>query len=150
MKIRDLLGLKEFKNRSVVTIGPKESLSAAVQKLVDHDIGALAVCNDKGELVGIITERDILRKYFRLSNLKDRKVEDVMTREVAIGSPEDDVDYAMNVMKQKKIRHLPIMQDQKLLSMLSMRDLLGFQLEEAKAEVKYAQYVGRHPRRRIV
>ena len=89
-------------------------------------------------LVGIITERDIVRKCFaRGDAFANIKVQDVMTKQVVIGSPEDDLDYAISVMKQKRIRHLPIVDDQKVLGMISMRDLLGVQLEETKAEIRY-------------
>ena len=64
MKIRDLL---KIKSRPVITVVPNETVTAAIQKLVDNDRGSLSVCNDKGELVGIITERDIVRKCFARS-----------------------------------------------------------------------------------
>jgi predicted transcriptional regulator len=66
------------------------------------------------------------------------KIQDVMTKQVAIGHPEDDLNYAISVMKQKRIRHLPIVVDQKVVGMISMRDLLGVQLEETAAEIRYA------------
>lgn len=65
----------------------------AIQKLIEHDIGSLPVCNDKGELVGIINERDIVRKC---SNQKEAiskiRIRDVMSGDVVIGTLEDDVD----------------------------------------------------------
>ncbi len=139
MKIRDLLKIKDFKYRVVVTIGPNETISAAIQKLVEHDRGSLPVCNDKGELVGIITERDIVRKCFARSEaFANIKIQDVMSKQIAIGNPEDDLDYAISVMKQKRIRHLPIVDNQEVVGMISMRDLIGVQLAECKAEIRYA------------
>ncbi len=144
MKIRDLLKTKDFKYRVPVTVGPNENISAAIEKLVEYDRGSLPVCNDKCELVGIITERDIVRKCFtRTDNFTSIKIQDIMTEQVAIGSPEDDLDYAINVMKQKRIRHLPVVEDQKVMGMISMRDLLGVQLEETKAEIRYAGLIRR-------
>ena len=148
MKIRDLLKIKD---RPVITIGPNGTVSAAIQKLVEHDRGSIPVCNEKGELVGIITERDIVRKSFvRSDALASIKVEEVMTKEVAIGTPEDDLDYAVSVMKQKRIRHLPIVDSQKVVGMVSMRDLLDVQLSEAKAEIRYAGLLHRRPQRPTV
>jgi CBS domain-containing protein len=139
MNIRDLLKMKDFKYRHVVTIGPNETISMAIQKLVEHDRGSLPVCDEKGELVGIITERDIVRKCFARSDaFTNIKIQDVMSKQVAIGNPEDDLDYAISVMKQKRIRHLPIMDNQEVVGMISMRDLFGVQLAEAKAEIRYA------------
>jgi len=147
MKIRDLLKIKDFKYRIVVTVGPNDTISAAIQKLVEHDRGSLPVCNDKGELVGIITERDIVRKCFARSDaFANIKIQDIMSKQVAIGNPEDDLDYAISVMKQKRIRHLPIVDNQKVVGMISMRDLLGVQLEETKAEIRYAGLLSRRTR----
>jgi len=148
MKIRDLL---KIKGRSVITIGPNETVAAAIQKLVDYDRGSIPVCNEKGELVGIITERDIVRKCFaRMDVLSSIKIEKVMTTGVAIGAPEDDLDYAISVMKQKRIRHLPIVDHQQVMGMISMRDLLDVQLSETKAEIRYAGLLPRPPRRPAV
>jgi CBS domain-containing protein len=148
MKIRDLL---KTRVGPVITIGPHETVAAAIQKLVEYDRGSIPVCNEKGELVGIITERDIVRKCFvRKDSLASIKIEDVMTKGVAIGTPEDDLDYAISVMKQKRIRHLPIVDQQKVVGMLSMRHLLDVQLSETKAEIRYAGLLSRPPRRPVV
>ncbi len=135
MKIKDFL---KIKGRSVITIGPNETLSSAIEKLVNNDIGALPVCDEKDVLVGIISERDFLKWCFQRSSiLGNTKVQDAMTKGVAVGTPEDDLDYATSVMMQKKIRHLPIVVDQKLEGIISMRDIVGFQLEETKAQIRY-------------
>jgi CBS domain-containing protein len=148
MKIRDLLKIKD---RPVITIGPNGTVSAAIQKLIEHDRGSIPVCNEKGELVGIVTERDIVRKSFvRSDALASIKVGEVMTKEVAIGTPEDDLDYAVSVMKQKRIRHLPIVDSQKVVGMVSMRDLLDVQLSEAKAEIRYTGLLHRRPQRPVI
>jgi CBS domain-containing protein len=148
MKIRDLL---KIKGGPVITIGPNETVAAAIQKLVEYDRGSIPVCNENGELVGIITERDIVRKCFvRTDALASIKIEDVMTKGVAIGIPEDDLDYVISVMKQKRIRHLPIVDGQKVVGMISMRDLLDVQLSETKAKIRYAGLLPRPPRRPVV
>jgi CBS domain-containing protein len=148
MKIRDLL---KIKGRPVITIRPNETVAAAIQKLAEYDRGSIPVCNEKGELVGIVTERDIVRKCFvPVNTLANIKIEDVMTKGVAIGAPEDDLDYAISVMKQKRIRHLPIIDQQQVVGMISMRDLLDVQLSETKAEIRYAGLLPRPPRRPVI
>lgn len=139
MKIAELIGAKDFKYRTLATVGPNETVSEAIRKLVEHDRGSLPVCNDKGELVGIVTERDIVRKFVARSeaSAKKTKIQDIMSTQVIIGSPEDDVSYAISVMKEKRIRHLPVVEDRKVIGMISMRDLLGVHLEECKTEVRY-------------
>jgi CBS domain-containing protein len=140
MKIRDMLKTAGFKSRTVVTVGPDEFVSAAIQKLAEYDKGALPVCNDKDELLGIITERDIVRKCFvRGVDFTNKKIMDTMSKQVAIAILDDDLDYAINTMKQKKIRHIPIVDDKKVVGIISMRDILGFQYEETKAEIRYIQ-----------
>lgn len=146
MKIRDLLRVK---GRPVITIRPTDSVAAAIKKLAEYDRGSIPVCNEKGELVGIITERDIVRKCF-MDKLSNIRIEDVMTKGVAIGAPEDDLDYAISVMKQKRIRHLPIIDQQQVVGMISMRDLLDVQLDETKAEIRYAGLLPRPPRRPVI
>lgn len=143
MKIKELL-----KNRPVITIGPDDTISEAVQKLVEHNRGSLAVANDKGELMGIITERDIVRKCFsRIDGCDLIKVKNIMTKEVVIGTLEDDVDYAVMAMKDKRIRHLPIVENKKVVGMVSMRDLLDVQLANCKVEVRYSQLLPRRTQR---
>ena len=139
MKLGDLLNTKDIKYRLTATVSPKETISGTIRKMIEHDRGALPVCNDKGELVGIITERDIVRKCFSGSaDCAKLKIQDVMSKKIVIGNPEDKLDYAINVMKQERIRHLPIVDNnKKVIGMISMRDLLGVKLEESRTEVKY-------------
>ncbi len=139
MKLRELLNLKDFKYRTSVTVGPNEPISAAIEKLVKHDRGSLPVCGDKGELVGIISERDIVRKFLTRgdSSAQKTKVKDIMSTQVIIGNPDDDLNYAITIMKEKRIRHLPIVDNRKVTGMISMRDLLGVQLEECKTDVRF-------------
>ena len=148
MKLRDLLNTGDFKNRALITIGPDDTIAAAIQKLIEHDKGSLSVTSNKGELMGIITERDIVRKSFKKTDsLNSLKVRDIMTAEVAIGQLDDDLEYAISVMKQKRIRHLPIVDGSKVIGMISMRDLLGMQLNECQAEIRYAPLIPKiHPR----
>ena len=142
MKISDFLKIKAH---PVITIGPNDTLSSATQKLVENNIGALPVCDNQGVLVGIISERDLLKEYFQHSGiLGNTKVQDVMTKSVAVGTPEDDLDYATSVMNQKRIRHLPVVVDQKIVGIISIRDIVSFQLEETKAQIRY---IGLLPRR---
>ncbi|MBI2868879.1 MAG: CBS domain-containing protein [Chloroflexi bacterium] len=148
MKIQDLL---KIINRPVITIGPEETVAAAAKKLAQFDRGSIPVCNEKSELVGIITERDIVRKCFTRGESLDRiRVQDIMSQQVAVGIPEDDLDYAVSVMKQKRVRHLPILEDQRVIGLVSMRDLLAVQLGEAEAKVRYAGLLSRRPQRPVV
>jgi len=134
MKIRDLL-LKDAKHRTAATIGPNETVMAAIQKLVELNRESLPVCDEEGRLVGVITEGDIERKCLVYGeSYANIRVRDVMTLQLAVGTPDDDSEYAISVMKQKKIQHLPILDGQKITGMISMRDMPGVGLEETKLE----------------
>ncbi len=85
MKIRDFLKIID---RPVITIGPNETLLIVIQTLIENNIGALPVCNEKGILLGIISERDLLKECFqRSSAIGSTKVQHVMTKEVACRNP---------------------------------------------------------------
>ena len=134
MKISDI---SKIKNRPVITIAPGETVQVAIQKLVENNIGALPVCDAKGALLGIITERDLLKECSKhVRAIGDIKVEGVMTRDVATGNPKDDLDSVMSVMIQKGIRHLPIMVGRYLDNIISMRDIVDALLEDSNAAVR--------------
>jgi len=138
MKIRDVLLFKDTKYRKAITVAPDAMVSEVARKLVEHDRGAFSVVDGEGKLVGIITERDVVRKCTAEGlSCSGIRVEDVMTRQVVIASPEDDTDHAINLMKQKRICHLPILDGEKVVGMISMRDLLGLELEECKIQTRY-------------
>lgn len=138
MKLGDLLNTKDATYRVAVTMRPSETVMAAVHKLAKHDRGSIMVCSNEGKLLGIITERDIVRKCFTSGKDLDKiKIQDVMTTRVVVAKPEDDLSYAINAMKEARIRHIPIVDAQeKAIGMISMRDLLGVQLEESNATVR--------------
>ena len=140
-----------IKNRSVITIEPDETVPAAIKRLVENEIGAMPVCDSDGILLGIVSERDLLKECLTHSGaMGSIKVKDVMTKRVAIGHPDNDMEYAKSVMKQKWVRHLPITVDQKLYGIVSMRDLVDMQLEEVKAEIHYIGLIRKKTQRRLI
>ncbi len=135
IKVREVI---REKGRPVITIGPDETVGTAIQKLVENNIGALPVCNARGTVLGIVSERDLLRECSQNSKATgSTKVKDVMTKDVVIGIPEDDLDYVMDIMTQKGIRHLLIVEGTKLEDIISMRDVVQAQLVQSKATVRF-------------
>lgn len=135
MKVHDILNTK---SHTVVTVDQDATVLKAIQELADHNIGALPVCDRNGTCLGIVTERDLLRACARnLDAVKTTRVKEVMTSEVAVCLPEDDTEYAMNIMTLKKIRHLPVMEKGKLAGMISVRDLVDAHLERARADIHW-------------
>lgn len=138
MRIRHIL---EEKGKGVVTIGADRNIHDAIGRLNSHGIGALVVMGEAEEIAGIITERDILRECgFRCNRLTESPapgettceslVGDVMTKDLFIGVLDDDINYAMGVMTKNHIRHLPILDNGKLVGILSTTDLINVHLEE--------------------
>ena len=122
MKIEEIL---RRKGHDVITITESESVLDAVRVLVSHNIGGLVVAEGKHP-TGIVTERDILRLTARTpGELGSIQVGAVMTRELITAKPEDRVPEMMDVMTQNKIRHLPVMEGERLIGIISIGDLVN-------------------------
>jgi CBS domain-containing protein len=133
MKIKNILATK---GANVVTIGPEQSLGTAVDLLSRHNIGALAVIDTGNQLVGIISERDIIRTLARREDVLSRTVGEVMTRSVLTGSPQEDVKSVLQTMSAKKIRHLLILEEGNLAGMISIRDIIQIQLDSYEGKIE--------------
>ena len=131
MKIKEIL---RNKGHDVVTITETRSVLDAAQAVVDHNIGGVLVT--EGELLkGILTERDILRVTARSpGELDSIEVGTVMTRELITAKPEDELTEVMDVMTQNKIRHLPILEGDRLIGIISIGDLVNACLVVAEDE----------------
>lgn len=133
-KVRDFLNTS---GRPLVTIGSNETVEKAIRTLVEHNIGALSVC-DGDTLLGIVSERDLMKECLRAArDIGSTRVRDVMTRNVIIGLPDDDLEYVMRIMTEKGIRHLPVMDGPKLAGMVSIRDVVHVLLEASRAEARF-------------
>jgi len=135
MKVRDIL---KVKGSQVYTIGPDQTVLDAVAILMQHRIGALLVRDATGTVSGIISERDVLGQCLHRSADLDRiHVREVMTRDLVVCVPDDDVDYAMGIVTKNRVRHLPIMDDDGVAGIISIGDLVKACLEEAEYENRY-------------
>lgn len=148
MKVRDFIKLKDQKP---ITIAQSENIHTAIKILVEKKIGALPVVDNEDKLIGIISERDLLKECLDNSNSIDiKQVQEIMTRYVAIATPDEDLDYAASVMKQNKIRHLPVVVNSKVTGMISMRDIVDTQLHDIQAEVSYIGLLQHRSQHRLV
>ncbi|OGF97156.1 MAG: hypothetical protein A3F83_08135 [Candidatus Glassbacteria bacterium RIFCSPLOWO2_12_FULL_58_11] len=142
-KVSDML---KVKGSQVLTIYEDKTIADAVAVLVEHNIGSLIVMDHQHKIAGIITERDVLRLTHRHSrDFLGLKVKDGMTRkdDLIVGVLEDTLDYIMQVMTQNKIRHVPIIQGERLLGLLSIGDVVKAQLHAATTENHYLRdYLG--------
>lgn len=123
MVVRDIL---QTKGETVYRIGPRATLRQAAQSMMDHRCGSLVVCQED-QVVGMITERDLLRACAAGDHLDEVLVEERMTCDVVSGAPEDDVQGVMGVLTNHRIRHLPIVKDGKLAGLISIGDVVKAQ-----------------------
>ncbi|HYC55433.1 MAG TPA: CBS domain-containing protein [Candidatus Binatia bacterium] len=136
MKIRDI---QKSKPIQMQTIAPDKTIHHAIKQLCQFNIGALPVVDAAGSLVGIISERDVLRLCSRddFVSALSLKVAEVMTKDVVIGVCEDDLDYVMSVMTERRIRHLPVLEDKKLVMIISIGDVVKAQYDQKDSEARY-------------
>lgn len=135
MLVRDIL---DVKGRLVLTCGADDTLADVVDKLVANNCGSLVVCDDSGEMIGIITERDILRASATVRGpLEFVRVAERMTRTPAVAAPEDSVGETMGTMTERRIRHLPVMEAGRLAGMISIGDVVKAQHDELSRENHY-------------
>jgi CBS domain-containing protein len=134
MKIGEFL---EHSRQRLVTCLPDATLSAVAQLMYEHSIGAMPVCELSGRMVGIISERDLVRAFARTdwSELQYIRARDVMTTHVVTCGPNDSMRVAQQLMRINHFRHLPIVEDGRVKGMLSLRDTLAVRLQESEDEI---------------
>ena len=116
--------LNDKKHKEIISIAPNRPVFDALVILAEYKIGALVVIQDS-RLVGIFSERDYAREVIlKGRSSKTTQVDEVMTKDVITGEPNDLVEAMLSLMSEKRIRHLPVMHDKMLLGMLSLGDLV--------------------------
>ena len=118
------------KGGKIVTIQPEQTLREALTMLSQHSIGAVLVTDARAALVGILSERDIVREAVRNERFFDLAVSTIMTRDVISGQPQDDVNAVATTMTSKRFRHLPVLDGDKLIGIISLGDIVKAQRDE--------------------
>lgn len=108
----------------LVQVAPRATVLEAIRRMAEADVGSVAVC-DGSRLVGIFTERDVLRLAGEAAALDQVRVEDAMTRQVVTVSADTDLVSAARLMGERRIRHLPVVEGDNLLGMIGIRDVLA-------------------------
>jgi CBS domain-containing protein len=118
------VGIADAMTVRVVTVRPDETVQLAIARMNEENVGAVAVC-EGDKLVGIFTERDVLRLAGEGSQFGELKMRDVMTTRVLTLSPDVEIIDAARLMREKKIRHVPVVVDGNLLGIVGIRDVMG-------------------------
>ncbi len=118
--------LLEQKGSSIYTINKNTSVYDGLVKMAKKDVGALVVIDDEGKLEGIFSERDYARKIVLLGKTsKETKIGDMMSVEISVVRPENTIQECLAVMTKKKVRHLPVITDGKLIGIVSIGDAVN-------------------------
>jgi CBS domain-containing protein len=131
--VRQVLNDKGY---AVETVAPETSVYEALQKLSNREVGALVVL-EEGEICGLFSERDYARKVaLQGRSSKETQVQEIMTRRVITLEPEQTVEACMVVMTDKRIRHLPVLEDGRLIGIVSIGDIVKAVIEAQRLTIE--------------
>ncbi len=128
-------GILSTKSRQLITIQPDQTIAEAVRLLNEHNIGALPVVTENGRVVGILSERDIVRHILMQDNILQVSVTSLMTTAVITALPQDDLASVAHTMTEKRIRHLPVLERDQLVGIISIGDIIKAQRDQFRGEI---------------
>jgi CBS domain-containing protein len=137
----------ESKGRQVFSLPPRALVFDAVRVMAENSVGALLVI-EGDRLVGIISERDYARKVvLKGRSSKETEVREIMSTPVQVVTPDCTVDEAMALMTSRRIRHLPVLEDERVLGVVSIGDLVRSKVEDQAATIEqlHAYITGQYP-----
>jgi CBS domain-containing protein len=133
MKVRRILAAK---SGEVITIRPDQTIREATGLLAEHNIGALVVTSTGEQRpVGIVSERDIIRRIAADEDCFSDPVETIMTRQLVTGEPQDDLYSVAHTMTERRFRHMPILEDGRLIGIISIGDVMKAQRDAYRGEI---------------
>jgi CBS domain-containing protein len=136
MKIQTILTTK---GSNVISVRPDQTIREAIALLAKHNIGALVVVDAAGNLRGIVSERDVVREAFSNENLYSDPVGNIMTKNLITGVLQDDLESVADTMTERRIRHLPVMDQGQLVGIISIGDMVKAQRDEYAGAVHTLQ-----------
>lgn len=132
MRISDVLGAKS--SQAVVTIAPEARVRDLIALLAEHNVGALIVSSDGERVDGIVSERDVVRRLHSDGTVIDNTVGAIMTSVVATCDEDTPVNELMKVMTERRIRHVPVVRDDKLVGIISIGDVVKHRIDQLEFE----------------
>ena len=135
MLVRDMLKSSPHK---IITVSPKTAVREAMETLISNKIGCVPVLDSEGVLVGILDDQDIFRAvYENQDEFEKFTAGDLMTSDLIIGMPDDDLNYIAGLMAKNKIHYVPIMEDKKMIGLISPGDVVKAQMTHIEIENRY-------------
>jgi CBS domain-containing protein len=128
------------KDSHIWSVHPEDSVYDAIRKMADHEVGALVVMVGD-DMRGIISERDYARKVIlKDKSSKDTQVQEIMSRNVVRTTSEDHVDECVSLMRTHHIRHLPVVDNARVIGMVSLRDLFATIIEDQASTIDQLEH----------
>ena len=135
MKVKDILAEK---GTNVITGRENNTVLEAMNMFATNKVGSLLIMDEHNQIVGIVAARDVL-----MAVLSDREqldnipLKNIMTKEIIVAAPDDDIDYVQAIMTENRIRHIPIIDNKKLAGIISIGDVVKAQLKKSSVENRY-------------
>ena len=137
-KLEDFLKLN--KNRQIWTISKDQSVMQALILIAEKNIGAIIIVDNNDFPIGIFSERDYARKIIlKGKSSKDTLLDEVMTKELITVTRDYKIDQCMEIMNEKRIRHLPVLENKKIVGIISIGDILKIMIKEQKELIDHLQ-----------
>jgi CBS domain-containing protein len=137
-RIEDFLKLN--KNRQIWTISKDQSVRQALVLMSEKNIGAIIIVDNNDFPIGIFSERDYARKIIlKGKNSKDTLLDEVMTKELITVTRDYKIEQCMEIMTEKRIRHLPVLENKKIVGIISIGDVLKIMIKEQKELINHLQ-----------
>ena len=114
---------------------PGVSIAGLLEDLARHNVGAMVVCDEAGEVVGIVSERDVVRKlHERGAELLRAPVSEIMTTSVVTCDPAESVNNLASIMTERRIRHMPVLNDGRLVGIVSIGDVVKSRIQQLESD----------------
>ena len=137
----NIAGILATKGNKVFTVRGEQKIRDALRLLAQHNIGALVVVDDAMHPLGILSERDVVRTAVKDESVFALPVSQLMTRDLVMGAPGDDLGAVGQTMVKRRIRHLPIVDGGKLVGMVTLGDIVKAQRDQYQGEVDTLQTI---------
>ena len=131
----NVANLLTTKGRAVVTMRVAQSVRDAVHLLAKHSLGAVVVVDEEDRPIGIVTERHIVRRLADDERVLTRAVGEIMARDLVTAIPQDELTSVLRVMTERRVRHVPIIDRNELVGIVSLGDVLRAQRDQYRGEV---------------